>query len=94
MPPRSSPVYHMTMTDPANGRPANVVFTDSSASPTIGPDGDVYFGVQEHLPPCARRPGLAAALQRHADQDEDPGSFGWDNTVSVMPARDIPGYHG
>ena len=23
-----------------------------------------------------------------------PGSFGWDNTVSVLPARAVPGYHG
>ncbi len=41
------PRYHATLTDPASGQPASIL-QSSSASPTIGPDGDVYYGVFEN----------------------------------------------
>ena len=42
------------------------VSDDSTASPTVGPDGDVYFGVLETVVRRAQRPRLAAPLRRDA----------------------------
>jgi hypothetical protein len=88
------PKYEVTMKDPANGRPANVVFTSSTASPTIGPDGDVYFGVMEHPPPLHDGRGWLLHYNSTLTKTLTPGSFGWDNTVSVVPASAVPSYHG
>ena len=40
-------VSRVRLTDPASGLDA-VVYDGSSAAPTVGPDGDVYFGVLEN----------------------------------------------
>jgi hypothetical protein len=87
------PRFRAVLKDPANGRPA-VISTSSSASPTVGPDGDVYYGVLEN--PFLSHDGRGWLLHYNArlTQTKLPGSFGWDNTVSVMPARAVPGYHG
>src|SRR5215467_1701215 len=87
------PKYHTVLTDPVSGKPA-AISPSSSASPTVGPDGDVYYGVQEN--PFASHDGRGWLLHYDATltQTTTPGSFGWDNTVSVLPARAVPGYHG
>jgi hypothetical protein len=82
------------MTDPVNGRPANVTTTASTASPTVGPDGDVYFGVQEQPPPAHDGRGWLLHYNSTLTKTKIPGSFGWDNTVSVLPASAVPGYSG
>jgi hypothetical protein len=81
------------LTDPVTGRPS-LISTGSTASPTIGPDGDVYYGVQEN--PNFGHDGRGWLLHFNATltRTKTPGSFGWDNTVSVLPARAVPGYHG
>ncbi|HEX6522174.1 MAG TPA: hypothetical protein VF070_19540 [Streptosporangiaceae bacterium] len=88
------PRFHTgTLTDPVSGRPA-VIYPSSSASPTVGPDGDVYYGVVEN--PFLSHDGRGWLLHYNATltRKEIPGSFGWDNTPSVVPARAVPGYHG
>ena len=68
---------------------------DGTASPTVGPDGDVYFGVLETHVRRAQRPRLAAPLRRHAgDAARSPGAFGWDDTASIVPAAMVPSYAG
>ena len=88
------PRYHVALKDPANGRPATIFFTYSTASPTIGLDGDVYFGVEEHPPPGHDGRGWLLHFNSTLTKTKTPGSFGWDNTVSVLSASAVPGYHG
>ncbi len=87
------PRFHVLLKDPVSGRPA-FVSTSSSASPTVGPDGDVYYGVLENPFPNHDDRGWLLHYNATLTQAKTPGSFGWDNTVSVLPARAVPGYHG
>jgi hypothetical protein len=79
--------------DPVTGRPAQIS-TSSTASPTIGPDGDVYYGVEENPFVSHDLRGWLLHFNATLTRTKTPGSFGWDNTVSVLPARAVPGYHG
>jgi hypothetical protein len=87
------PKYHTVLTDPVSGRPA-LISASSSASPTVGPDGDVYYGVVENPPLSHDGRGWLLHYNATLTQTLTPGSFGWDNTVSVLPARAVPRYHG
>ncbi|MBI3838961.1 MAG: hypothetical protein HY288_13650 [Planctomycetia bacterium] len=68
-----------------------LVHIDSSASPTVGPDGDVFFGV---LSPFDHDRGSLEHFSADLSQAYTPGSFGWDDTVSIVPASMIPSYSG
>src|SRR6185437_8692934 len=87
------PRYHVRLKDPVSGRPA-LVSSSSSASPTVGPDGDVYYGVLENPFPTHDDRGWLLHFNATLTQTKTPGSFGWDDTVSVMPSHAVPGYHG
>jgi hypothetical protein len=87
------PRFHVLLKDPVSGQPA-VISPSSSASPTVGPDGDVYYGVQENPFPSHDGRGWLLHYNATLTQTKTPGSFGWDNTASVVPARAVPGYHG
>jgi hypothetical protein len=87
------PRFHVLLKDPLSGLPA-FISTSSSASPTVAPDGDVYYGVLENPFPSHGDRGWLLHYNATLSRTKTPGSFGWDNTVSVMPARGVPGYHG
>ena len=87
------PRFHVLLTDPVSGRPS-LISTSSSASPTVGPDGDVYYGVLENPFPTHDDRGWLLHYNSSLSRTKIPGSFGWDNTVSVLPARAVPRYHG
>jgi hypothetical protein len=87
------PKYHVELKDPTSGMPA-LISPSSSASPTIGPDGDVYYGVLENPFPAHDDRGWLLHFNSTLTKTKIPGSFGWDNTVSVMPASAVPSYHG
>jgi hypothetical protein len=76
--------------------PANDAFLNDNgtASPTIGPDGDVYFGVLENPFPSNHARGWLL----HFDQNLQPagaaGAFGWDDTASIVPAELVSSYTG
>lgn len=70
------------------------VIADSSASPTVGPDGDVYYGVLENQLGAHNARGWLLHFDGALTQTKTPGSFGWDDTASVVPASLVPSYHG
>lgn len=87
------PRYRHVLPDPQTHQRASLL-ESSSATPTVGPDGDVYYGV------------LGTSILQHDDRGwllhfdptlthtKVPGSFGWDQTVSVVPAASVPSYAG
>jgi fibronectin type 3 domain-containing protein len=83
----------VALVDPSTGNTASLP-NDGSASPTVGPDGDVYFGVLEN--PFASHDDRGWLLHFSSDLSttKTPGSFGWDDTPSIVPARLVPSYHG
>ena len=87
------PRFHAALKDPATRRPA-LISASSTASPTVGPDGDVYYGVLENPVPSHDDRGWLLHFNATLTRTKVPGSFGWDNTVSVVPARAVPAYHG
>lgn len=88
-----APVARIQLLDPRGG--SATVSTDSSASPMVGPDGDVYFGVLENNC-CGSHNDRGWMLHFDAalTQTKTPGSFGWDDTASVVPANLVPSYRG
>ncbi len=71
-----------------------LLLDDGTATPTVGPDGDVYFGVFEagwgtnHYRGWLRHFDATLAVSKPA------GAFGWDHTASIVPASLVPSYHG
>ncbi len=88
-----APIAHVALLDP-RGAPGTIS-TDSSSTPMVGPDGDVYYGVLES--PCCSSHN-ARGWMLHFDstltQTKTPGSFGWDDTASVVPSIAVPSYAG
>ena len=99
-----SRVTSVELVDPAgttNGGAPSVLTGDSTASPTIGPDGDVFYGVLEHSFGSNDDRGwllhfTASDLSATAPGGgpEPDGFFGWDDTVSIVPASLVPSYQG
>jgi hypothetical protein len=67
---------------------------DGTASPTVGPDGDVYFGVLEDPVPSNHDRGWLLHFNGALTQTRIPGAFGWDDTASIVPASLVSSYHG
>ncbi len=88
-----SPVARVHLQDvktPAN----SAQLPDSgSATPTVGPDGDVYMGVLDYIPQNNDR-GYLLHFSGDLSQTKTPGSFGWDDTASIVPASMVNSYHG
>lgn len=80
--------------DPETGKPANVA-AYSTASPMVGPDGDVYYGVVNG---SGSTHGSSLGWLLHYDAGlttaKTPGAFGWDYTPTAVPASAVGGYTG
>ena len=76
--------------------PANdaLFFDDATSSPTIGTDGDVYYGVLENPFPSTHDRGWLLHFDANLTTAKIPGAFGWDITSSVVPAKAVPSYRG
>jgi hypothetical protein len=79
--------------DPHTGNNAQIP-DDGTASPLVGPDGDVYFGVFENPYPSNNDRGWMLHFSSDLSQSKTPGAFGWDDTGSIVPASMVPGYSG
>jgi hypothetical protein len=70
------------------------LYHGSSATPAVGPDGDVYFGVLENPFPIHNDRGWLLHFNSDLTQTKIPGSFGWDDTPSIIPASLVKSYTG
>jgi hypothetical protein len=87
------PKYRHRLLDPQTHQPATVI-DETSATPTVGPDGDVFYGVLENPFAGHDDRGWLLHFDSHLSRVRTPGSFGWDQTVSVVPASSVPSYTG
>ncbi|HTP74013.1 MAG TPA: hypothetical protein VML58_17515 [Burkholderiaceae bacterium] len=83
----------VALTDPSTGAPA-WISDDATSSPLVGPDGDVYIGVLESDSPGHNFRGWLLHFSADLSQTKTPGSFGWDNTASIVPRAMVPQYAG
>ena len=91
-----APTARVRLKDPYQPGNDALLPDDGTASPTVGPDGDVYFGV--FAGSSAFNYNHYRGWLLHFDgallQTKTPGAFGWDDTASVVPASAVPSYHG
>src|SRR5579872_5292375 len=83
--------YRVLLTDPRNGNGAGVVDA-STASPTIGPDNDVYFGTMANPDNGSR--GFLLHFSSDLTVTKTPGAFGWDNTPAIVSSSIVSSYTG
>jgi hypothetical protein len=88
-----APVARVRLIDPKSGQDAQLD-DNSSASPTTGPDGDVYYGVLENPFPENNDRGWLLHFNAGLSRAKTPGAFGWDETASLVPASMVPSYTG
>jgi hypothetical protein len=77
--------------DPRNGNNAGIL-DDGTASPMVGPDGDVFLGIFAN--PYNGSRGFLGHFSGDLSVTKTPGGFGWDYTPGVVPASMIPSYNG
>jgi hypothetical protein len=86
-----APKFKVRLRDPRNGN--SVGFADmSTASPTVGPDGDVFMGVSS-FPDNGSR-GFMLHFSADLVTNKIPSSFGWDYTAGIVPTNIVRGYKG
>jgi hypothetical protein len=79
--------------DPRNGGANPAGLPDiSTASPLVGPDGDVYYGIFGN--PYNGSRGFMLHFNSDLTVEKTPGAFGWDDTGSIVPASMVPSYTG
>jgi hypothetical protein len=83
----------VSLVDPSNGSAAWLA-NDGTASPTVGPDGDVYMGTLESNFGSNHGRGFLLHFSADLSTTKAPGAFGWDDTASVVPASMVRSYHG
>jgi len=88
-----APEAAVPLLDPTSGKSAWLA-DDGTASPTVGPDGQVYIGVLENPFPANNDRGWMLSFSSNLSQSDTPGSFGWDDTASIVPSSMIPSYTG
>lgn len=79
--------------DPGTGGLARVS-DDGTASPTVGPDGEVFYGVLEASFGTHNGRGWLLHFDSTLTQSRPPGGFGWDDTASIVPASMVASYTG
>ena len=88
-----APLAHVRATDPNTHQNATIL-DDSSAAPTIGPDGDVYYGVFETSCCSNHDRGWLLHFNSTLATSKLPGAFGWDTTPTIVARNLVPSYAG
>jgi hypothetical protein len=83
----------VALIDPNLQTPARLS-DDGTASPVVGPDGRVFYGVLEAAFPTHNARGWLLQFDSLLNPVGVPGSFGWDVSPSVIPASMVPSYAG
>jgi hypothetical protein len=79
--------------DPRHGNAQNAGLLDiSTATPMVAPDGTVFYGIFGN--PYNGSRGFLLHFSADLTREFIPGSFGWDDTASIVPASMVPSYHG
>ena len=89
-----TPLASVRLKDVKNPTNDANVEDDGTSSPTVGPDGDVYYGVLENPFASNNDRGWLLHFDSTLTQTKLPGAFGWDDTASIVPASAVPSYHG
>ncbi|MFL6513895.1 MAG: hypothetical protein ACJ8M1_02605 [Chthoniobacterales bacterium] len=89
-----APIARVRLKDANNPGNDSALFDDGSASPTVGPDGDVFYGVLESPFYSNHLRGWLLHFNSGLTESKIPGAFGWDDTASVVPVSMVPSYHG
>ncbi|MEO6389242.1 MAG: hypothetical protein ABIT16_05965 [Croceibacterium sp.] len=83
----------VALVDPNLGTPARIS-DDGTATPVVGTDGRVFYGVLEAQFPTHNARGWLLQFDASLNPVGVPGSFGWDVSPSVIPASMVPSYAG
>lgn len=83
------PLYKVRCKDPRNGGDI-ILHPYGTQSPTVGPDGDVYYGGWADN----RYRGFLNHYDATLTVTKTPGAFGWDDTASIVPRSCVPSYTG
>ncbi len=89
-----APLAAVRLKDVANPQNDALFFDDATSSPTVGTDGDVYYGVLENPFPSTHDRGWLLHYDGNLTTAKIPGAFGWDITASMVPAGAVPSYRG
>jgi hypothetical protein len=87
-----TPLSRVRLRDAKDPNQLAIVTDDGTSSPTIGPDGDVYYGV---LPATVNHfRGWMLHFSADLQTTKTPGGFGWDDTPSIVPSAAVAAYAG
>ncbi len=89
-----APLHRVLLKDARDPTRNAILPVDGSSSPTVGPDGDVYFGVLEQPFYSNNLRGWLLHFDSSLGETRTPGAFGWDDTATIVPASSVPGYAG
>ena len=87
-----APIAKVRLRDARDPNQLAWLVDDGTASPTVGPDGDAYYGVLSATDNHFR--GWMLHFSADLQTTKTPGAFGWDDTASIVPTAAVPSYAG